>query len=46
MTKEAVVVNTPNGLMAQIKRQEACLTCRACDFGRCSAFAVAVHRAR
>lgn len=34
MTKEAVVVNTPNGLMAQIKRQEACLTCRACDFGR------------
>ena len=34
MTKEAIVVNTPKGLMAQITRQEACLTCRACEFGR------------
>ena len=34
MTKVATVVNTPKGLMAQITRQEACLTCRACEFGR------------
>ncbi|MCR4620732.1 MAG: SoxR reducing system RseC family protein [Clostridiales bacterium] len=34
MTREGIVVKTPQGLMAQVKRQEACLTCRACEFGR------------
>ena len=34
MTKEATVVETEQGLKAQVIRSEACAQCRACRFGQ------------
>ena len=34
MTREATVVNTAQGLKAEVVRSEACAQCRACSFGQ------------